>query len=429
MRIAVIFDLDGTLTRSEEGIWNCARHTCRVMGLPEPDADTLRQMIGPPLMRSFVTLMGMTEEKAKEALVVYRERFNRVGYLENRVYPGIRRLLRTLKKQGAWCAIATGKPQRPSERIAAHFGLDAFLDRIVGTTDDLSADKEQLIRAALPEDAASYDALWMVGDRCYDIEGGLRAGVRTLGALWGYDSREELQKAGAEVLAGTPQEAIDLLCPGVQPPCGQFVSMEGLDGSGKGTQLERLAEALDRFGFEVVRSREPGGGPISERIRELILSRENTGMTAECEALLYAASRAQHVRDTIRPVIESGKLLLCDRFVDSSIAYQGGGRGLGVQEVMDINRPAVDGLMPLVTVYLDIGHLEALGRRYQASEPDRLEMEPEAFHARVEAAYKELIARDPERFAVVDARGVREAIAAEVAEKVLKRLMEAERIS
>ena len=427
MRQAVIFDLDGTLTQSEEGIWNCVKHVCSRMGLPQPDAETLRRFIGPPLKWSFMTLLGMDGEQAETALAVYRERYLTVGYLENRVYPGIRRLLRTLKARGDWCAIATGKPQNPSERIAAFFGLDAFLDRLVGTRDDLHTDKEDLIREALPEDLSAYDRVWMVGDRSYDMEGGVKAGVSTLGALWGYGSREELEKSGAEVLAATPQEAIRILCPDAEAPRGFFVSMEGLDGSGKGTQLERLTVALDRFGFEVRRSREPGGGPISERIRELILSRENTGMAAECEALLYAASRAQHVRDTIRPALEAGELLLCDRYLDSSVAYQGGGRGLGVDTVLALNERAVDGLLPDLTVFLDIDHAAAMKRRLAASTPDRMEMEPEAFHARVEQAYRELIRRDPARFIVVRAEGDRERIAEETARRTIGRLMEMER--
>ena len=150
------------------------------------------------------------------------------------------------------------------------------------------------------------------------------------------------------------------------------------------------------------------------------------GMTAEAEALLFAASRAQHVREVIRPTVAAGKVLLCDRFVDSSVAYQGGGRELGVQRVLDINAPAVDGTMPAATVYLDIDHTAAMARRSAASELDRMELEAETFHARVEAAYRELIARDPARFVVVDATRKQEEIGEDAAARVLARLMEAE---
>ncbi|MBQ6383476.1 MAG: dTMP kinase [Clostridia bacterium] len=258
------------------------------------------------------------------------------------------------------------------------------------------------------------------------MDGGVKAGVHTLGVLYGYGSEEELREAGAEKIARTPRDILSQLCPQAQGSRGFFVSMEGLDGSGKGTQLELLADLLDRFGFEVQRSREPGGSPIGEKIRDVLLDPANREMTAETEAMLYAASRAQHVREVIRPAVAEGRLLLCDRFADSSIAYQGGGRELGVDAVLDINRPAIDGTWPDVTIYLDIDHRRALARRVAASEPDRMEQEAESFHARVEAAYHELISRDPERFVTVNAEQSREEIAEEIRRRVLPRLMEAE---
>ena len=133
------------------------------------------------------------------------------------------------------------------------------------------------------------------------------------------------------------------------------------------------------------------------------------------------------MREKIRPAVEAGKVVLCDRFLDSSVAYQGGGRQLGIDEVLAINAPAVEGTLPDLTVYLEIGHREALKRRCAASDPDRLEMEADSFHARVEDGYHQLIARDPGRFVVVDAAKPREEIAAEIAEKVLARLMDAEK--
>ena len=417
----VIFDLDGTLTQSEEGIWNCVRYTAEQMGLPIPDAETLRKFIGPPLDYSFQTWMGMNEAQADEATRIYRSRYQTVGLFENRVYPGIRRLLRGLKQRGCWVAIATGKPQSPSERIIEHFGLSPWIDRIVGSKEKMGADKNELIRAALPE---GYGEAWMVGDRRFEIEGGKAVGVKTIGVGYGYGSEEELRAAGCDAYAATVQELIDLLCPGMKAQ-GAFLSMEGLDGSGKTTQMKLLTEALDRFGFEVVTSREPGGCKVAEAIRGVLLSRENVGMTDVTEALLYAASRAQHVREVIRPAIAAGKVLLCDRFVDSSVAYQGGGRQLGVQRVLDINAPAVDGTLPLATVYLDIDHRASLRRRAAATELDRMEIEADSFHARTEAAYHELIARDPQRFIVVDAARDPETIGQEIAEKVLARLMEA----
>lgn len=423
MRKAVIFDLDGTLTQSEEGIFNCAIYAAEKMGYEAPDATTLRRFIGPPLAYSFKTFMGMSEENAQEAVRIYRERYTVTGLFENRVYPGIRRLLRTLKAQGCWCAIATGKPQGPAQRIAEYFGLMPYLDRVIGP-DDSAPEKDRLIRAALPDE---WDEAWMVGDRRFDIEGGIAVGVKTVGAGWGYGSEEELRSSGCDYYCPDVQSAIDLLCGEHQPPKGFFISIEGLDGSGKTTQVRLLKDALDRFGYEVVSSREPGGTPISEKIRDILLDPVNTAMTDECEAILYAGSRAQHVREVIRPTVKAGKVLFCDRFLDSSVAYQGGGRQLGVDHVLQLNASAVDGTMPLLTVYLDINHEQALKRRANASELDRMEREADSFHARVEQAYRELISRDPQRFVVVDASEVPEEIGKKIAQQVIGRLMEAEK--
>ena len=155
----VLFDLDGTLTQSEEGIWNCAKHAAKEMGFPEPDAATLRKFIGPPLIHSFRNLLGMTAEQAEEAQKIYRARYTTVGMFENRVYPGIRTVLRTLWKQGVKLGVVTGKPAYPTGRILEHFGLDRFLSRVVCTA-DTRAEKEHLIREALPEDCGEA---WMVG--------------------------------------------------------------------------------------------------------------------------------------------------------------------------------------------------------------------------------------------------------------------------
>ena len=419
----VLFDLDGTLTQSEEGIWNCARHALAQMGFPEPDAATLRKFLGPPLMWSFQNLAGMTEEQALQAQTIYRERYNDVGLFENRVYPGIRYTLRCLKKAGIHMGVVTGKPEKPTKRILEHFGIAPYFESVLCATGN-KAEKEEMIRDSLPE---GYGEAWMVGDRKFDMEGGCKAGIHTLGVTYGYGSEEELLSSGAEKLAHTPREIAEVLCPDVTGIRGAFLSMEGPDGSGKGTQLEMLLDTLDRYGFEVIHTREPGGTKISEKIREILLDRENAGMTDETEALLYAAARAQLVREVIRPAIQNGKVILCDRFVDSSVAYQGGGRQMGVEKVLRINEPAIDGTMPDLTVYLDIDHKVAMARRCAASEPDRMEMEAESFHARVEDGYHQMIAMDPDRFAVVNAEGTREEIAGEVARRVLEKLMETEK--
>ena len=419
----ILFDLDGTLTESGEGIGKSAAYAMERMGFPVPDEATLRKFVGPPLLFSFQEYVGMTAEQAVEAQRIYRERYTTVGLFENRVYPGIRTVIRTLKKTGASLGIVTGKPEDSTRRILSHFGLDRFISRVECVKDRGRGEKEDLIRAVLPE---NHGEAWMVGDRCFDMEGGVRAGVHTLGVTYGYGSEEELRETGAERIARMPAEILEILSPGTKPAGGAFLSVEGLDGSGKGTQIERLADTLDRYGFEVIHTREPGGTPIGEKIRGILLDRGNAEMTDETEALLYAAARAQHVREKIRPAVAAGKVVLCDRFLDSSAAYQGGGRQLGIDRVLAINDPAVDGTMPDLTVYLEIGHRKALERRCAVSEPDRLEMQAESFHARVEDGYHTLISRDPGRFVVVDADKDRGEIASEIAEKVLARLMEAE---
>ena len=161
-------------------------------------------------------------------------------------------------------------------------------------------------------------------------------------------------------------------------------------------------------------------------IRALLLDPENKAMDETTEAILYAAARAQHVRQVIRPALQAGKTVLCDRFVDSSVAYQGGGRQLGVDTVLNINRPAVDGTMPMLTVYLDIDREAALRRRAASSQLDRIEQADDAFRTRTEAAYHELIRREPERFIVVDAAKPAEEVSRDMTEKVIQRLMEAE---
>ncbi len=418
----VFFDLDGTLTRSEEGIWNCAKYAAEKMGFPLPEEEVLKKWIGPPLMWSFRNLMGMTEEQALEAQKIYRERYTRIGKYENSVYPGVRAMLRALRGRGVHMGVVTGKPEGPTRDILEHFGLWKFMERLACAT-DASADKEMLIRSVMPEGEAE---VWMVGDRKFDMEGGIRAGIHTLGVTYGYGSEQELTETGAEKIAHTPVEILDILCPGAQRERGAFLTVEGLDGSGKGTQIERLSDALDRWGYEVMHTREPGGTPIGEKIRAILLDRENAAMADVTEALLYAASRAQHVRERILPAVAEGKVVLCDRFLDSSVAYQGGGRQLGIDKVLAINAPAVEGAMPDLTVFLDLDHEESLRRRCAASEPDRLEMEADSFHARVENGYHELVARDPDRFVVVDAAKTRDEIAAEIQEKVLARLMNME---
>jgi dTMP kinase len=182
---------------------------------------------------------------------------------------------------------------------------------------------------------------------------------------------------------------------------GAFITFEGPDGSGKSTQIRLLADHLKEHGHDVVLTREPGGTRIGERIRDLILDRGCAEMDPLTEALLYAASRAQHAAEVIRPALEAGRTTLCDRFVDSSIAYQGYGRGLG-DVVRQVNELALGGLAPDLTILMDIPP-EACFERIGRSGGDRIESEAIAYHRLVYDAYLTLAERYPARIRRVDA--------------------------
>lgn len=182
---------------------------------------------------------------------------------------------------------------------------------------------------------------------------------------------------------------------------GYFISFEGIDGSGKSTQINRLADFLSGQGYEVVLTREPGGTEIGEKIRSIILDPQNTAMADMTEAFLYAASRAQHVREVIMPAVESGRIVICDRFIDSSIAYQGYGRGLG-DCIEEINRYAVHGCMPDMTFLMKIGTDVSSGR-ISGRSPDRIEMEDRDFYEKVNRGYERLSHDFPDRVIAIDA--------------------------
>jgi dTMP kinase len=195
-----------------------------------------------------------------------------------------------------------------------------------------------------------------------------------------------------------------------------FVTFEGADGSGKSTQAELLRAALVEDGREVVLTREPGGTELGERVRDLVLNGPQMGGWAE--AALFAASRAQHVDEVIRPALERGADVVCDRYVDSSLAYQGIARGLGVEEVLELNLRATGGLLPDVTFLLLLDPEVAAARWTDA---DRLEREGDALQAKVDAAYRELAERFPERIVTVDGAGDPDEIAREVHERLRDR--------
>lgn len=405
----VLFDFDGTIAESGEGIVRCARSALERMGKPAPDDGVLRRFVGPPLLASFQELCGLTEDEARHAVALYRERYSRVGLFEARIYPGLAPLLRALKRRGAWVAVASAKPEAFLTRILEHFGLLDCFDAVSGTTmENQSADKRAQLRAALPEGADLRRAC-MVGDRKFDVEAGRALGMHAVGVGYGYGDRAELEAAGADFYAADVAALRAHLLGADEAPRGRMISFEGTDGCGKSTQLKRLAEWLGARGYEVVSTREPGGCPIAERIREVILSLDSRGMSAECEALLYAAARVEHVRSVVLPALKLGKIVLCDRFLDSSMAYQAYGRELGAEFIRQINRPAAEAATPDCTLLFDIDRESARKRMAQGAPLDRLECEREDFFSRVAAAYDRIAREQPRRVRRIDAsRGVDE---------------------
>lgn len=188
---------------------------------------------------------------------------------------------------------------------------------------------------------------------------------------------------------------------------GKFITFEGLDGSGKTTAIKKVIQLLNDHidKKNIVYTREPGGSQISENIREVILGKDSDGMDKRTETLLYAASRRQHLVEKILPALKEGKIVLCDRFVDSSIAYQGAGRGIDAQAIKDINEFATEGLKPDLTFYFDLTPEEGLKRikDNRQDETNRLDQEQLSFYYKVRSGYQQIIKNDPKRFILIDA--------------------------
>ncbi|MDQ4045403.1 MAG: dTMP kinase [Chloroflexota bacterium] len=185
---------------------------------------------------------------------------------------------------------------------------------------------------------------------------------------------------------------------------GTFIVFEGPEGAGKSTQMRRLAEVLARAGHDVVATREPGGTPVGDAIRGVLLGSGGYAMLPETEALLLSAARVQHVHDVIRPALVRGAVVLCDRFADSTLAYQGGGHGMAEGELRCLERIATAGLAPDLRVLLDLPAAAGLERRHlDVASVNRIDRADLAFHERVAAAYRSLAERDPEGWAVIDA--------------------------
>lgn len=186
---------------------------------------------------------------------------------------------------------------------------------------------------------------------------------------------------------------------------GLFISLEGPDGSGKSTQARLWYRYFKKRKLPVLLTREPGGSPIAEDLRKVLLSEKNKGLAAQAELLLFEAGRSQHVADTIAPALKAGKIVLCDRFTDSTLAYQGYGRGLDHRDIRWLNRFATQGLQPHLTLCFDLAEGEGLKRASRGKTPDRMESSGAAFHARVRRGFLALARRDPRRVKLLKVSG------------------------
>lgn len=203
-----------------------------------------------------------------------------------------------------------------------------------------------------------------------------------------------------------------------------FITLEGPEGSGKTTAVEQAVKKLEEMGYQVVRTREPGGTPISEQIRNVILDKGNTMMDSRTEALLYAASRRQHLVEKVWPALKEGKIVVCDRYLDSSLAYQGGARGLGIDEVLNINLFATENTWPDLTLLFDLNPEIGLARISANSEREvnRLDLEKLEFHNKVRNTFLDLAKRYPDRYVIIDAGKSREEVAKDTLDAILARL-------
>ena len=203
-----------------------------------------------------------------------------------------------------------------------------------------------------------------------------------------------------------------------------FITIEGPEGSGKTTATNKVIEELAKLGYDVVRTREPGGTPISEQIRNVILDKENTMMDPRTEALLYAAARRQHLVEKVWPLTKQGKIVICDRYIDSSLAYQGGARGLGIDNIIDINMFATENTWPDLTLLFDIAPEVGLARiaANASREVNRLDLEALDFHKKVRETFLELAKRQPNRFVIIDASKSPDEVSAAALKAILERI-------
>lgn len=412
----ILFDLDGTLTDSADGIKHALRYALEKMGQPADPNDSLDFYIGPPLHDSLIRNYPDRDEAwIKETVRIYRAFYDHCALTENSVYVGVPRMLRHLRALGARLIVATSKPQRSAEQVLEHFGLKQYFDFVCGATlDNTRTFKKDVITHALRFGGVRGSVV-MVGDREHDVEGARANGIPSIGVRYGYGKPEEFKPCLH--VAQTVDELETYLCGSVQR--GRFIVFEGMDGAGKSTHAKRLCERLRHEGFPVVHTREPGGSgcPIAEAIRSLVLDVRHSDMMPLTEAYLYAAARAQHVEQVILPALDRGEIVVCDRFAASSVAYQGYGRDLGGAFIEDLNRAAIGKAIPDMTLFFYIDAETAFARnRASGKVQDRLEQQPEDFRARVQHGFEVLCAEKD--YVRIDASGKKEDVAQQVYEAV-----------
>lgn len=207
------FDLDGTLTDSADGIINSVIYAMKTFGIEETDRDALRSFVGPPLIDSFMKRYGFSREKAEEALLRFRERFTSIGIYENAPYDGIREILAEIKARGDRVILATSKPEVFAKRILEHFELIQYFDAVCGANlaENSRVEKDEVLLYALETGGALREDSYMIGDRRYDVEAGKKFGLTTVGVLYGYGTREELEKAGADLICESVEQLKEVL--------------------------------------------------------------------------------------------------------------------------------------------------------------------------------------------------------------------------
>lgn len=210
MKKTILFDLDGTLTDSGEGIINCVIYALERFGLPIPSRESLRYFVGPPLHESFIK-QGVPADQAEKAVAVYRERYIPIGKFENTPYPGIRELLETLKAEGHTLYVATSKPEQISIDVLEHFDLAKYFDRICGATMDTSRSNKEAVIAYLLEQNGRTDNIIMVGDTKFDVIGAKAHGIPCIGVSWGYGENQDMLEAGASAIVHSTEELLNLI--------------------------------------------------------------------------------------------------------------------------------------------------------------------------------------------------------------------------